>query len=139
MARDELAQIPPPSKNLYMNVHELSSWENPVLTVQQDMITITVMRPDANPSELGKGTMLRPLAARKDVVSIRPKDLVDGLGAIPRGAWPYGRVVAIEEAHNAPKAALPVLRRNIESAMQTLNDLGIVADEWNDQRPVGLR
>lgn len=139
MARDDIAHIPPPSKNLYMNVRSLGDWENPILTVQQDMITVTVMRPDANPSELGKGTMLRPAAARKDVVTIRPASLVDALNAIPREAWPYGRVVAIEEAHNAPKSAQPELRRHIESAMQTLSDLGIVADEWSDQRPVGIR
>ncbi|MBS1814827.1 MAG: hypothetical protein JSS87_08155 [Acidobacteria bacterium] len=139
MARDDLAHIPPPSKNLYMNVQSTAQWENPLLTVQADMITLTILRADANPSPVGKGTLLRPVAARKDVVSIRLSDLAEALNAVPRDAWPYGRVVAVEEAHNAPKQVLPQIRRNIESTMQTLSDLGIVADEWNDQKPVGVR
>ena len=139
VARTDLAQIPPPSKNLYMNIRTIEEWENPLLTVQQNMITITVLMADANPSPLGKGTMLRPVAARKEVLNIAPEHLAEALNAIPHGAWPYGRVVAIEEAHEAPKSVRPQLRRNIEAAMQTLSDIGIVADEWNDNRPVGIR
>lgn len=139
MARDDLSHIPPPSKNLYMNATSLSQWENPLLTVQADMITLTILRADANPSQVTKGTMLRPVDARKDVVTIRVNDLADALNAVPRDAWPYGRVVAVEEAHNAPKQVLPAIRRNIETTMQTLSDLGVVADEWNNDRPVGIR
>jgi len=122
-----------------MNIRTIEEWENPLLTVQQNMITITVLMADANPSPLGKGTMLRPVAARKEVLNIAPEHLAEALNAIPHGAWPYGRVVAIEEAHEAPKSVRPQLRRNIEAAMQTLSDIGIVADEWNDNRPVGIR
>jgi len=139
LARSDLAQIPPPSKNLYMNVRVIDDWQNPLLTVQQNMITISVLMEDANPSDLGKGTMLRPIGARKQVLNIAPDHLAEALNAIPHTAWPYGRVVAIEEAHEAPKSVRPQLRRNIESAMQTLSDIGIVADEWNDNRPVGIR
>jgi hypothetical protein len=139
IARNDLGQIPPPSKNLYMNAHGADSWENPLLTVQQNMITISILEADANPSDLGKGTMLRPIAARKQILNIRPDHLAEALNAIPHSAWPYGRVVAIEEAHDAPTTVRPQLRRNIESAMQTLSDIGVVADEWNNDRPVGIR
>lgn len=139
LTRADLAQIPPPSKNLYMNVRDLNGWENPILTVQQNMITISVLMPDTNPSNVGKGTMLRPISARKNVLNIYPEHLATALNAIPHEAWPYGRVVAIEEAHDAPKQVRPQLRRNMETAMQTLSDLGVVVDEWNDQRPLGLR
>lgn len=139
VAREDLEQIPPPSKNLYMNVHTLDGWENPLLTVQQNMITVTVIMPDANPSNLGKGTILRPAAARKNVLNIDPNHLAEALNAVPHEAWPYGRVVAIEEAHDAPAAVRPQLRRTMEQAMQTLSDIGVVSDEWNDQKPLGLR
>lgn len=138
-ARRDLQQIPPPSKALYLNVQRMEDWQNPSLTVQEKMITVHVVEPDANPSTLGKGTMLRPEAARQQVLNIETGDLAQALNAIPKEAWPYGRVVAIEEAHDAPPAARPQLRRNIEAAMDTLSSIGVVADEWGDGRPVGNR
>lgn len=138
-ARQDLQQIPPPSKSLYLNVQRLEDWHNPSLTVQEKMITVHVFEPDANPSDLGKGTMLRPDAARQQVLNIEPKDLAQALNAIPKEAWPYGRVVAIEEARDAPAAARPQLRRNIETALDSLTNLGVVADEWSENRPVGNR
>lgn len=139
LAREDLSRIPPPSKNLYMSVASLEQWQNPSLTVQANMITVHVLMPDANPSELGKGTMLRPVAARQQVLNIDPQNLTEALNAIPKDAWPYGRVVAIEEARDAPASARPQLRRNIEAAVDTLTSAGIVADEWFNNRPVGNR
>lgn len=139
VARQDLSTIPPPSKSLYMNVGNLESWENPSLTVQENMITLHVLMPDANPSDLGKGTMLRPVAARMQVLNIDPNNLAEALNAIPKDAWPYGRVVAIEEARNAPRSVQVQLRRNIEAALDTLNNIGVVAFEWNNGRPVGNR
>lgn len=138
-ARQDLQQIPPPSKALYLNVQRMEDWRNPSLTVQEKMISVHVTEPDANPSDLGKGTMLRPEAARQQVLNIDARDLPQALNAIPKEAWPYGRVVAIEEAHDAPASARPTLRRNIESALDTLTSIGVVADEWSDNRPVGNR
>ncbi|MFN2974647.1 hypothetical protein [Terriglobus aquaticus] len=138
-ARQDLQQIPPPSKALYLNVQRLEDWHNPSLTVQEKMISIHVTEPDANPSDLGKGTMLRPEAARQQVLNVDAKDLPQALNAIPKEAWPYGRVVAIEEARDAPASARPQLRRNIESALDTLTSIGVVADEWSENRPVGNR
>jgi hypothetical protein len=138
-ARRDLTQIPPPSKNLYMSVNSLDSWENPSLTVQEKMISLHVLMPDANPSDLGKGTMLRPIAARRQVLNIDPKNLAEALNAVPKEAWPYGRVVAIEEAHDAPPSARAQLRRNIEKAIDTLQNVGVVADEWSEGKPVGVR
>jgi len=135
-ARQDLQQIPPPSKRLYFNVGRLEDWQNPSLTVQEKMISIHVMTADANPSELGKGTMLRPKAALRQELNIDPRNLAEALNAIPKDAWPYGRVVSIEEARNAPASVRPQLRRNIEAAIDTLNNIGIVADEWADNRPV---
>ena len=138
-ARQDLQNIPPPSKHLYLNVQRMEDWQNPWLTVQEKMISVHVLMADANPSDLGKGTMLRPQAARVQVLNVDPKNIAEALNAIPRDAWPYGRVVAIEEAHDAPQAARPALRRNIETAIDTLSTIGVVADEWADNRPVGSR
>ncbi|NYF79322.1 hypothetical protein [Granulicella arctica] len=130
--------IPPPSKTRYMAVKSLSSWENPYLTVQGGMLTLHVMLADANTSDLGVGGMLRPAGARRQDLNIRVSDLPAALNAVPQDSWPYGRVVAVEEAHNTPKDASPQVRRNMEVTMQMLSDLGVVVYEWNEGGP-GLR
>jgi hypothetical protein len=131
-AREQLDLIPPPSKTRYMAVHSLTTWENPYLTVQQNMATLHVTLADANPSDLGTGGMLRPVSARRQDVTVRLTDLPAALDAVPQNSWPYGRVVAIEEAHDTPVSDRPAVRRNVEATIKTLSDLGVVVYEWND-------
>jgi hypothetical protein len=131
-ARQEMDLIPPPSKSRYMAVKSLSGWENPYITVQGSMLTLHVLLADANTSGLGEGGLLRPVGARRQDLNIRVSDLPAALSAVPQDSWPYGRVVAVEEAHNIPPSARPQVRRNVETAMQALNDLGVVVYEWND-------
>lgn len=124
--------IPPPSKNRYMAIHSFESWQNPYITVQPGMLTLHVLMADANPSPMGAGGMLRPIGARRQDVSIAPEKLGEAMTSIPESAWPYGRVIAIEEAHKTPAKQEPVVRRNMESTVGTLNDLGIVAYDITD-------
>lgn len=131
-ARQQMSLIPPPSKSRYMAVHSLSGWENPYLTVQQNIATLHVTVADANPSGLGTGGMLRPVAARHQDVVIRLSELPQALSAVPENAWPYGRVVAVEEAHDTPESARPAVRRNVEATLKTLGDLGVVVYEWSE-------
>lgn len=131
-AREQMELIPPPSKTRYMAVHSLSGWENPYLTVQENMATLHVTLADANTSDMGVGGMLRPVGARRQDLTIRVSDLPSALNAIPENSWPYGRVIAIEEAHDAPASARPAVRRNMEASIKTLSDLGVVVYEWND-------
>lgn len=129
-ARQQLDLIPPPSKARYTAVHTLEVWENPYLTVQGSMVTLHVLLADANTSQLGEGGLLRPIAARRRNLDVRLSDLPTALNAIPQSAWPYGRVVAVEEAHQIPTSDRPIVRRNLESVIKTLNDLGVVVYEW---------
>jgi hypothetical protein len=132
VARQQMEMIPPPSKTRYMAVKSLSVWENPYLTVQGGMVTLHVMAADANKSDLGLGGMLRPTGARRQDLNVRVSDLPTALNAIPESSWPYGRVVAVEEAHEVPVSARQEVRRNMETVMKTLNDLGVVVYEWGD-------
>ena len=131
-ARQQMELIPPPSKTRYLAVTSLSAWENPYLTVQENMVTLHVTLGDANTSEMGVGGMLRPVGARREVLNIHTGDLPASLNAVPENSWPYGRVVAIEEAHDTPASARPAVRRNMEAAIKTLSDLGVVVYEWNE-------
>ena len=133
--RQELEDIPPPSKTRYMAVKTLTLWENPYLTVQGNMVTLHVTIADANPSNLGVGGLLRPVGARRQDLNVRTSDLPSALNAVPQNSWPYGRVVAVEEAHEIPASARPEVRRNMEAAMKTLTDLGVVIYEWQEGGP----
>ena len=125
--RQQLEQIPPPTKSRYMAVHSYDGWQNPYLTVQPAMVTLHVLLADANTSPYGAGGMLRPVGARREEVSVSPDKLAEAMSSIPQSAWPYGRVVAVEEAHKTPAKQEPVVRRNMEATVGTLNDLGIAA------------
>ncbi len=128
--RTQLDQIPPPSKSLYLAVRSQDAWANPFVSVDKDMLTLRIIMPDANPSPAGQGGLLRPVNARKQTLQIRFSELPDALAALPTEAWPYGRVVAIAEAPTTNRTIRPEIRRKMEATIQTLNDLGIVVDEW---------
>jgi len=130
--REELDRIPPPSKNTYMAIHSFESWQNPVLTVQPAMLELQVTLADANTSDLGVGGMLRPVGARRQELNISADTLGDAISAVPQSSWPYGRVVAIEEANKTPHSAEPAVRRNLEITISRLNDLGIVVYDLSD-------
>lgn len=128
--RTQLAAIPLPTKSLYVDVHDASAWANPFLAVNSDAVTLRVVMADANPSSVGQGTMLRPEAARRQELQLRPADVVKALIALPKGAWRYGRVVAVAESPATNPKDRPQMRRNLEALIQQLNDLGVVVDEW---------
>jgi hypothetical protein len=133
-ARDQqraaLERIPLPTKSLYIDIHEPGAWANPFLSVDANTLNLRVTMADANPSTAGVGTMLRPAAARRQEVELRPGDLGDALAALPAGAWRYGRVIAVAESPLASRNDRPAVRRNVEAVIQQLNDLGIVVEEW---------
>ena len=128
--RAELSKIALPTKSRYVDVHEPGAWTNPFISFDSQMVNLRVTMADANPSALGQGGILRPSSARRNEVQIKPQDLVSALIALPAGAWPYGRVVAIEESPLADRKARPAIRRQMEAAIAQLNDLGVVVDEW---------
>ncbi len=128
--RAQLEQIPLPTKSLYIDIHDPAAWANPFLFVGPDTITLRVLMSDANPSPVGQGSLLRPEAARRQELQLRPSDLEKAVVAIPAGAWRYGRVIAIAESSSAAPKDRPMVRRNVEAAIKQLNDLGVVVEEW---------
>jgi hypothetical protein len=138
-ARESLENIPPPLKHRYVNVHSTDAWQNPFLTVRRDTVTLRIIFPQQTSSALDAGTMLHPAAARKQVLEIRMSDLPEALAAIPDFAWPYGRVVAIEESPAAAsRQDRAQVRRNVEQTIRIVNDLDVVVDEWSAPGGNGL-
>jgi hypothetical protein len=130
--RTEMEKIPAPLKSHYLSVATASAWQNPFVVVGTDSLKVIVMMGDPNPSPMGAGGLLRPSGARKDIEEIQPDKLGEMLSDLPANAWPYGRVVAIEESKQPERADRAAMRRNMESSLQTLSNLGIVANEWNE-------
>ena len=128
--RAQLAQIPLPTKSLYIDIHDPSAWANPFLSVGADTLTLRIILPDANPSPVGQGSLLRPEAARRQELQLRLSDLNKAVAAIPAGAWRYGRVIAVAESLSATPKDRPMVRRNVEAVIRQLNDLGVVVEEW---------
>lgn len=128
--RAELATIPLPTKSLYIDIHDPSRWQNPFISASATYLDLHVTMEDANPSTATQGTMLRPEAARRQELQIRPGDLAQAVTALPARAWPYGRVIAVAESPAADRKNRAAVRRNVEAAIQKLNDLGVVVEEW---------
>ena len=130
--REQIDMIPPPAKSRYMAIRSFESWENPYITVQANMVTIHVLLADANTTPYGIGGMLRPVGARREELNVGPEKLAEAMASIPQSAWPYGRVIAVEEAHNTPAKGEPFVRRNMERTVGLLNDLGIMAYDLSE-------
>jgi hypothetical protein len=130
-ARQQLDQIPPPAKSRYLAVRSTDGWGNPFVVVGKNTVTLKIMFPDLHPADsTGVTGFLKPTNARRRELVLHLKDLPDALAALPESAWPYGRVIAIEEDTSAPKPDRPQVRRQVESTIQMLNDLSVVVDEW---------
>src|SRR6201999_2269834 len=82
-ARQQLEQIPPPSKNRYLSVHSKEAYGNPFLVIHPQTITLTIIYRDQDPNAFDAGGMLRPAKARTQELDIRPPDLPKALAALP--------------------------------------------------------
>jgi hypothetical protein len=130
--RAELDQIALPTKSLYIDIHDPAQWANPFLSVGADTIGLRIIMSDANPSPVGEGTMLRPVAARRQELDLRLSDLdARRCGRHSRrrvALWPRdcSRRISLCRAQRSPQS----VRRNVEAVIRQLNDLGVVVEEW---------
>lgn len=128
--RETLAAVPLPSRNVYMAIHTRQSWVNPFLIVTKSTVSLSILYPDNGPANSPGSEFLRPVAARRRSLELRLSDLPRALAAAPPNVWPYGRVIAVEEDPTATREDRAQIRRNVESTLQTLSDLGVVVYEW---------
>lgn len=129
-ARQELTAVPAPTKKAYLAIHREPDWQNPFLSVGRDMIQLRIYLADENGSPLGRGGITRITAARREVLNVRFVDLPRALASLPDNTWPYGRVIAVGEGLTNSQDRAQI-RHNLETTMNTLNDLGLVVEEWN--------
>lgn len=89
-----LQQIPPADPEKYGQVRNMKTWRNPYMLVKQDGLWLV----DVNNNEE------HPLL---------PDQLLNALAALPASAWPYGRIVAVQEIGTGSSEADRIaLRKN---------------------------
>ena len=71
-----LAIIPLPTKSMYVDIREAGAWANPFLSVEADSLDLRVNVEDSNLGPVGDGTMLRPAAARRQELQLRPSKIL---------------------------------------------------------------
>ena len=77
-AEARIKQIPPADPEKYAGMRDLKAWRNPYLIVRVDGVAL-----------LDVGDNLQQI--------LDPNKLPEVLASLPTSAWPYGRVVAIQE------------------------------------------
>lgn len=105
-------RIKPANTGRYKAIRNANKWENPYLMVGPDHIVVRA-----------KG-----LAGLKIVL---PDALEQTLLELPVTAWPYGKVVAVQEnGDRTDKSDDKPIADNVAAARATLKKLGVTFDKW---------
>jgi hypothetical protein len=103
-----IQQIPPADPQKYAGMRDMKAWRNPYLIVRVDGVALL----DATNNE-------------QQIVD--PDKLAEALARLPASAWPYGRVVAIQEISAAGSAEDKAkLRKNRALAAGALEGMQVL-------------
>lgn len=102
----------PADRTKYENIRDSRDWENPFVVVYAD------------------GVQLRCKAASIERRKLRVEELSDFLIALPPLAWPYGGIVAVQEASISGLHDRPRIMKNRMEIERILQTLGIAANLW---------
>jgi len=104
-AEARIQQIPPADPQKYAGMRDMKAWRNPYLIVRVD------------------GVGLLDVSNNEQQI-VDPDKLSEALARLPASAWPYGRVVAIQEISAASseedKAKLRKNRALVAGALESM-------------------
>lgn len=105
-----LQAIPAANPAKHRDMTEMKNWKNPYLIVQAD----------------GIGLLDLP---NNEIHILKPEEVPAALAALPPTAWPYGRVVAVQEnGVRGSEASTVQIRKNRGLLAGTLEELKIAID-----------
>ena len=104
-----LQKIPPAQPQLYTPTPNPQDWKNPILMVRKNGVDL-LPDPDWNP------TKTIPLA-----------NLAEALAALPKSAWPYGRVVAVPPEGIGSPGDAAMVDKTVGQVLEVLKKLGVEA------------
>lgn len=107
-------RIGPASPQRYKSIHDAKKWQNPILVIRADGIQV----------------ISKSLPSGERTVS--PSDLRRTLIDLPLTAWPYGRVVAVQDIglHPADLSDGPAITNNRNLTVAILKTLEIAVEGW---------
>ena len=104
----------PACKNVdYTSIHDARDWQNPFLVVQRDGVSVTARGGSQTGSQM---------------VSI--DKLANYLDSLPEKAWPYGKIVGLQEIGIRSGDDDKFIERNKTETVRILNSLGIEFNWW---------
>jgi hypothetical protein len=104
-AADRIEAIPPADPAKYRTA--IKGWQNPYLIIRTD------------------GVGLLDLSNNEEHI-VKPEQVTDVLAKLPASAWPYGRVVAVQENSVSSEPDRVLIRRNRAIVAGTLEGLHVL-------------
>ncbi len=105
-----IQQIPPADPQKYAGMRDMKAWRNPYLVIKVDSVGLL----DVSNNE-------------QQIVD--PDKLSEALAKLPASAWPYGRVVAIQEiSASSSEQDKAKLRKNRALVAGTLESMQVLID-----------
>ena len=109
-AMSQIQAIPPADQAKYGDARKIKNWQNPYLVVRTDSIGLMDL-------------------ANNEEHHIKPAEIAQALAKLPSSAWPYGRVVAVEEPKiPAAENDAAALRKNRAILAGTLESMHVLID-----------
>jgi hypothetical protein len=107
---DRLRRIGPPDPRKYDAIQDARDWKNPYLIVRHDGIEILGV------TSICRGVPVNSIPRMSE--------------ALPKSAWPYGLVVAVQEIGIRRFGDSKQIQMNREKLLVLLKGLGIMVDPW---------
>ena len=106
-------EIGPVNPERYRSVRDARDWQNPYLVIDADGIEVITKRPTASRKKIDLADLERTLLE------------------LPKGAWPYGRVAAVQDASIRPIPSDDrLIAANRRAAAAVLTKLDITFAGW---------
>ena len=105
-------KIPPADRDKYKSVRDAKDWANPYLVIRADGVEL----------------IAKAVPAGRKVVAVR--DLQKSLLDLPVSAWPYGKVVAVQEIGIRSGNDDERIKQNKAKVGQALKSLGVTIELW---------
>ena len=105
-------RIAPPDPAKYRSITDGKEWKNPYLIVR------------------AKGIDPWPISPATKIPTMAPADVVAYLKKLPASAWPYGLVVAVQEAGLCGPGDDTPIKKNREELVRLLEKAGVKVELW---------
>jgi hypothetical protein len=104
----QIQKIPPADPRSYSHLRDMKNWRNPYLVIHKD------------------GAGLLDVGNNEERL-LKPEELPAALAGLPASAWPYGRVVAVQEIglHGSQEDEI-ALRRSRALVAGTLEEMHVL-------------